>query len=234
LEKFRKDVFNVSSLVSYAEDLTYLSALKSEFKRVLRDPSDDFTQFAIRSARLVDGRVTQRVVDRFRPLVRDAISAAILEIVGQSFMVHPACESPATGEAEPVFISEAARTLEAPVTGRGAVWTAEELQAFDMLRCMLGEHVPEPAELAYRDSADGFFIQYASSNQWFARFVLEEREQKEVILRLPADRTRELAPDFRVSGVQRTRDRSRVYIQSLADLDQLKSAFIAAVREVVG
>src|SRR5436309_2197948 len=99
LEKFRKEVFNVNSLVSYAEDLVYLSKLKNEFKRLLREPSDEFTKFAVKSALLAEGNVTQKVVERFRPLVRDGISAAILEIVGQSFMAEPVAQA-ATGVAD--------------------------------------------------------------------------------------------------------------------------------------
>jgi hypothetical protein len=234
LEKFRKEVFNVNSLVSYAEDLVYLSKLKNEFKRLLREPSDEFTKFAVKSALLAEGNVTQKVVERFRPLVRDGISAAILEIVGQSFMADSATQAPASTDTEALSAHGTEETEEAFVTtGRVVVTTEEELQTFDLISTMLREQVPEPAKLSFRDTAGYFAVQYGVSTKWFARFYLQKREQKSLLLRLPIDRVKELAPDFRVDEPNRNFGASRLYFSSIEDLDRLRPLFYEAVQEVV-
>jgi hypothetical protein len=233
LERFRKEVFNVNSLVSYAEDLVYLSTLKNEFKRLLREPSDEFTKFAIKSAGLVEGNITQKVVERFRTLVKDGISAAILEIVGQSFMAD-AAPQPTNPQVElPVDV----RAVEQPCVTpeRGVVTTAEELKAFDIISTMLAEHVPDPSKLAYRDTTTmGYFaLQYGVSTRWFARFFMQRREQKTVVLRLPVDRARELAPEFKVEEAPAGLGNSRLYFDSLEDLGRLRPVLREAVQEVV-
>ena len=83
--RFRKEVFNADQLVVYAEELVYLSKLKAGFERLLQDPSDEFIKFAVKNAHLVDSNVTGKIVDRFRPLVKESLSAAVLAIVGRSF-----------------------------------------------------------------------------------------------------------------------------------------------------
>ena len=95
MSRFRKEVFNAEELVKYAEELVYLSALKSCFEALLRDPSDDLVKLAVRSAQLVEGNLTGKIVERFRPLVKQSLSAAILAIVGRSFeVISPDVESP--------------------------------------------------------------------------------------------------------------------------------------------
>jgi predicted type IV restriction endonuclease len=233
LEKFRKEVFNINSLVSYALDLTYLSTLRNEFKRLLREPSDEFTKFAVKSAGLVEGNVTQKVVDRFRPLVRDGISAAILEIVGQSFMADPGKQPPAAVPEPGPLLGAECEDPALATTGQVVVTTEEELHAFDLITSMLGAHVPEPSKLAYRDTTGYFAIQYGVSTRWFARFCFQRRDQKAVLLRLPVERVRELAPEFKVDEPNKNFGASRLFFDSLEDIDRLRPVFFAAVQEVV-
>lgn len=232
LEKFRKEVFNVSSLVSYAEDLVFLSALKNEFKQLLRDPSDEFTQFAVKSADLVDGRVTQKVVDRFRPLVKEAISAAILEIVEQSFSSNVVVPRVHESDIEPPLAAQATEGAPEP-SEQGVITTEEELRVFQLVTEMLADIVPDPSKLLYRDRSSYFVLQYEKSTRWFARFFLGKLRQRVLIIRLPIERTKALALDFDVREVTGTPEESRVYFNSIEDLPQLKLAFAEAVRAQV-
>jgi hypothetical protein len=232
LDRFRKEVFNVNSLISYAEDLVYLSALKNAFKRLLREPSDEFTQFAIKSADFVGGRVTQKVVERFRPLVREAISAAILEIVGQSFMAEPASQPSSSPSAEPAASPSSASDMEqaTATTGQVVTTTEEELQTFDLIRSMLEKHVPEPSKLSYRATINYFAVHYGGGKGWFARFCLGSR-RKSANFRLPVDRVQELVPEFTVDEPHPNFGASRLHFSSLVDLERLRPVFVEAVKE---
>jgi hypothetical protein len=230
LERFRKEVFHIDSLVGYAEDLVFLSSLKTQFKTLLREPSDEFVRFAVDTASLVEGRVTQKVVDRFRPLVQESISAAILDIVGQSFLPATTLEE----SAEPVLVSEAAETKRDFQTDKLPVETSdEELEAFRYITRSVSLHVPEPAKLQYQATTGYLAVLYAKSSGWFARFMMRGRGRKHVCLRLPMERVRQLAPTYEIGEVSANFGSCRVFFQSLEDLRGLDEVFVQAVREVV-
>ncbi|MFN3652282.1 MAG: type I restriction endonuclease [Armatimonadota bacterium] len=224
LERFRKEVFNAEALVGYAEDLVFLSALKSQFKTLLRDPSDDLIRFAVGTANLVEGRITQKVVDRFRPLVKESISGAILEIVGQSFapamtMVEPIVEPPAVAEED---------------LGPRVITTEEEMAAYQLIAEMLADQVPDPGQLRYQDTQRYFSLLYAKTTGWFVRFVVQGKDNKKMLgFRLPVERVRELAPGVEVDEPPTWIGASRVYFREVEDLRALAPVFAAAVREVL-
>jgi hypothetical protein len=228
LEKFRKDVFDVNSLVSYAEDLVYLTKLKTEFMRLLREPSDDFIRFAIKSADVVTGNVWQKHVDRFRPLVRDGISAAILEIVGQSFTQERSTQAPeraeASGAAEARDLAEPAAKAE-PITA-----SEQELNAFNLIRATLADEIPDSLALSYRPAAQYFAVLCGHPARWFARLIMPKSSPMSVIVPLPVDQAARLVPDFKVVEPSKGKIESRVYFGSLDALPQLKPVLAAAVQ----
>jgi len=226
LERFRKDMFNAESLVGYAEDLVFLSALKGQFKALLRDPSDDFVRFAVGSAGLVDGRLTQKVVDRFRPLVKESISAAILEIVGQSFLQ----QSAATEEPTAVAAESVPSEDEAPTR---VVTTEEEMAVFRLVGELVAEHVPDVDKLRYQDTERYFSVLYAKSTGWFVRMVVQKGNRKILGFRLPADRVRELAPSCNVEDAPSWIGSCRITFDNTEDLRALQPVFVAAVAEVL-
>jgi hypothetical protein len=224
LERFRREVFNAHALVSYAEDLVFLSALKAHFKELIRDPSDDFVRFAVVAAKLSDSRVTQRVVDRFRPLVKEAISAAILEMVGQSFAPQAPAPAPEPAPEEPEAEGEVVRSRIST--------TEEELRAFQIVSEIASGHVPEPDKLKYQDTTAYFAVLYAKTTGWFVRLWVQDRERKAACFRLPVEQVRQLAPGFEVEEAPAGWGASRVYFQSVEDLAGMRDLLAAAVREV--
>jgi hypothetical protein len=188
----------------------------------------------VKNAELVDGSVTQKVVERFRPLVRDAISAAILEIVEQSFTAGLAAQTPVT-QTSLLEAGLGAVDAEPAISDGGTSHgtTDEELETFSRITEMVAPHVPEPRKLAYRDTSGYFAVQYGVSTRWFARFCLDRRE-KAVLFRLPVDLVRDLAPEFKIDEPNKSFGTSRLYFSSPEELDRLQPVFVAAVREVVG
>lgn len=227
LERFRKEVFSLDSLVGYAEDLVFLSSLKIQFKALLREPSDDFVRFAVSVANLADGRVTQKVVDRFRPLVKESLSAAILDIVGQSFLARSVETGAETEDPIAAPVEESSDAKEQVQT------TEEELQVYEWVAHSVSSYVPEPEKLQYQDTTGYLAVQYAKSTGWFARFRLQGKKGKHVYLRLPLERVRELAPAYTVEEVNSSFGSCRVLFQSLDDLRGLQEVLIQAVKEVI-
>ena len=221
LERFRREVFNVEHLVGYAEDLVFLSTLKNQFKSLLREPSDDFVRFSVSTAGLVEGRITQKVIDRFRPLVKESVSAAILEIVGQSFA--PAfVPEPQPEEAVPVE--------EQPVSR--ITTTEEELRLYELIAEMVAPFVPEPGRLRHQDTERYFSVLYDKTTRWFVRMVIQKGNRKMLGFRLPAEQVAALAPGFEVDGCPSWIGASRLHFETLDDLKAIPDLFVAAVREV--
>jgi hypothetical protein len=225
LERFRREVFDLEDLIRYAEDLVYLTSLKALFKALIREPSEDLVRLAVRAADLTDARVNQKVVDRFKPLVKESLSAAILEIVGQSFLSRPESES---AGAEPSDARELAEESERGETSCQP--TEEELRAFDMVVRSVADQLPEPEQLKYQDRTGYFAILYG--NGWFTRLCMQGRKKKQVILRLPIERVRELAPGYEVEEVHPNFGSCRIVLQSADDLANLSDVFVHAARDV--
>jgi len=223
LERFRKEVFNVDSLVGYAEDLVFLSALKAQFKSLLREPSDDFVRFAVGEAQLVDGRLTQKVIDRFRPLVKESISAAILEIVGQSLSPVAATPEPPPVAEEEIPAEEAPSRIQT---------TEEELRFYQVIKECVAEHVPDVDKIRHQDTERYFAVLYNTSTRWFVRMVYQ-RERKIVGIRLATERVRELAPDIHVEDAPSWMGTCRIFFEDVEELRALQPVFVAAVGELV-
>lgn len=190
LERFRKDVFNTESLIGYAEDLVFLGALKNWFKKLLREPSDEFVSFAVKDAGVTETRVTQKVIDRFRPLVKESISAAVLDIVQQSLTPQAATLEPIEAQPEEPIAQAPAGELPRVVT------TDEEVRAFEIVRDAVAGAVPDAGLVRYNDTASYFAVQYSVTTRWFVRFWIQDRDTKWMVVRVPLDKARELAPQI--------------------------------------
>jgi hypothetical protein len=230
MERFRKDVFNVDGLVGYAEDLVFLGTLKNRFKKLLREPSDEFISFAVKDAEIIDTRVTQKVIDRFRPLVKESISAAVLEIVQQSLLPQAAALEPAppTCEPEPP-LNEVGKDAE---IGTRILTTDEELRAYEIVKGIVGPTVPDAEKVTYKDNERYFAVQYGVTTRWFCRFWIQDREKKFVVIRLDAEKAQSVCPgatweDAPGGGV-------RTYFTDVAEIGVYGPAFIEAAKEVVG
>lgn len=227
LERFRKDVFSVDSLVSYAEDLVFLGTLKNQFKRLLREPSDEFISFAVKEAHIVDTRVTAKVIERFRPLVKESISAAVLEIVQQSLLPQAAAlETVAAPSVEEGIVIDG---KDAEV-GQRVVTTEEEREAFAIVKEIVGPHVPNAELIKARDTESYFAVMYNVTTRWFVRFYVQDREKKIAVVRLETAKAQALCPHLEWSDAPG--GGSRIFLERIGEIDGIASALIAAAKGV--
>lgn len=84
LVKFKKELFDKESLVRYAEELVYTSALDDSIKELLKNPNDKFIKFLIKGFDI--SRITSNIIDKFRPIVKKSISNAVLDIVSKGLL----------------------------------------------------------------------------------------------------------------------------------------------------
>jgi len=79
LKKFSKENFDKDSIFSTAAELKYSNLLKELLKKELDDPSENFVRLLISS--IYDGQKNQKVIDKFKPIVKKSFNGFINELV---------------------------------------------------------------------------------------------------------------------------------------------------------
>lgn len=79
LKKLRKSTFDLEEMVDAAHNLKYRKALFDYLREQWQSPDDEFVHYM--AGHVYDGRVTQRVRDKFRPIVRQALHQLVHEKV---------------------------------------------------------------------------------------------------------------------------------------------------------
>ncbi len=227
LTRFRKEAFEVESLVKYAEDLIYTSNLNAKLKELLKNPSDDFIRLLIKN--LSDTKITSNVIERFRPIVRKSISNAILDIVSQGIFYQetaPAEEEKTIGQTEEVEKEE-------QVAKKQVSTTEEELKGFEIIKKILVSNGKDISELQYKDTVNYFGIYIKSILNWFIRLSLES-SNKYLVVRLPIEIAGPLADNLKIEAAPKGygENSSRIYINSLDDLHILGDLILRSYKEI--
>lgn len=151
IQKLTKDSFDLESVVSAAEELKYIGALKRVLGVQFREPDAEWVKAL--TGRVYEGPITQKVREQFRTLVTKAMKQFLADQVndrlkaalgGQGYAESPA---PLTGEsAARESVAEAVEEAD-----RGIVTTFEELEGFQIVRAIACSEVP-PSRIVHRDT----------------------------------------------------------------------------------
>lgn len=229
LQKFRKDFFEVENMISFAEELVYMSNLQKNLKELFRNPSDDFVRFLIKD--FSDTRITINVIDRFRPVVKKAISMTLLDIVSQGILKggDEVEESIKETQDEAKELEGTQKDIEGK---RKIITTEEELIIYDNIKNMLLQANKDISDVNYKDTTGYFGIFIRTVNRWFIRISLDY-SIKYVVTKLPIDRVKQIVPNvFTVEDAPKGIGVSRVIIDSYEDIKQLQELIITCFEEV--
>ena len=75
LKKFSKEVFDKDNIFSTASELKYSTLIKGLLSQDLDAPSDDFIRYVLSG--VYDGPKTQKVIDKFKPIVKKSFNGFI-------------------------------------------------------------------------------------------------------------------------------------------------------------
>lgn len=224
LQRFRKDFFEVDTMIKFAEDLVYMSNLQKNLKELFKNPSDDFVRFLIKD--FSDTRITTSVIDRFRPIVKKAISMTLLEIVSQGILQNDS--APKTTD-ENVKETEENQSEE---SRRKIITTDEELRVYEIIKNILIGAGKDITDLNYKDTTGYFGIYIKNVNHWFIRVSLDY-SIKYIVTKLTIDRIRTLVPpEFMVEEAPKGIGISRVILNSYEDIKQLNKLILTCYEEV--
>lgn len=227
LARFRKEAFETESLVKYAEDLIYTSNLNTKLKDLFKNPPDDFIRYLIKD--FSDTRITSNVIERFRPIVKKSISNAILDIVSQGIFQQEAAPT----EEEKPAITQPEEPLINGIKKQSAT-TEEEVKGFEMIKKILITGNRNISELQYKDTLNYFGIFTKNIFNWFIRLSLDSTN-KYLIARLPVEIASQFTSGYKIESAPKGHgeNSSRIYIESLNDLQKLEKLILSSYDEVI-
>ncbi|NYE95096.1 hypothetical protein FHU41_001317 [Psychromicrobium silvestre] len=178
IQKLSKDDFNLESIISTAEELKYVGALKREIAAQFREPSDEFVRFV--ATRVYDGSFTQRVREQFSVLVAKAAKQFLTDQVNDRLKT-------ALGAGTPVPLSQ---TQSDASVDSGSVaehdldrdteieTTLEELEGYQIVKAIACAEV-KPQRVTHRDSKSYFAVLLDDNNRKpIARLHFNSARQK--------------------------------------------------------
>ena len=168
VEKLTKEVFDLDSIVSAAEELKYVGALKRVLAAQFKDPDDDWVR--VLTTRVYEGSFTQKVREQFGQLVRkatkqflaDQVNDRLKTALGAQGYVPTAPTAPLTGEEAAEESVEAAE--DAARRDTGVETTLEELEGFQIVRAIACSEVA-PSRIVARDTKSYFGILLDDNNR---------------------------------------------------------------------
>lgn len=174
LKKFEKNTFDVTNILNTASDLKYCGLIKQFLKDQFTSPSDDFIKLIL-SADIYEGRFTQNVIDRFKPIVKKSLTQYINDLVNDKIKNALNIEDAKLPEGE--IIAEVAESEETD----GINTTEEELQAYYIVKSILCDTI-ELSRISWKDTISYFSIIIDNKvTKWICRIYFKENVKYVII-----------------------------------------------------
>ncbi|HAT4315824.1 type I restriction enzyme HsdR N-terminal domain-containing protein [Clostridium perfringens] len=231
LNKLRKENFDKDSLITYAEELVYTSTLNESLRRLFSNPSDDFVRFIVKD--FSEMRITSNVIERFRPLVKKAISNAVLDIVSKGLYQQ---ETLTIKKEENINNDSVNREDSSEIeignkVQKGIITTENELKGFNIVKEILEKNNRDISEINYKDTTNYFSVYLRNTTRWIIRFNLDA-SKKNVMTKLPVEYAKNICLNKEIEQAPKGIGESRVYINSIDELYDLEKYLVDAYDNV--
>ena len=200
LKKFHKSYYNESEIFSTANELKYMTEIKSILQKEIPNPSSSFVDYFVRQ--VYSGRVYPSVIEQFTPFVKKAFSTVINDIIQDRLNSAIKNEEQQTEKTSEDKITEVE-------DNNGIITTQEELDAFEIIKKIVRVKY-DISELNYKDFKSYFLIYNNDISWWVCRVSLKQYS-KSIIF-----------PDETYSG-----NYERVSISSIDDIYKLKERILS-------
>ena len=156
LKKLRRSSFDLDEAVSAAHDLKYLKAIRQYFQQQWDDPDEEFVRFM--ASRVYDGRVTRKVREALKPVIRQAFHQFVSGKVSGRLMSALEAEDGTQDEATEAEEDASAAGKDEVVT------TEEEMEGYHIVRAICAE-VVDPSRIVHRDVKSYFGVLLDDNNR---------------------------------------------------------------------
>lgn len=148
LKKFKKDNFDLDSILYCANELKYSTEIRSILASNLNDPSEEFVRFFTK--KVYPGRVvTAKVLEQFKGIVKNTASNFINDLI------HDRIKSAINREEDKEQVQEDIDTEEEETTR--IVTTEEELEGYYIVKTIIRPYV-DSDRITYKDTVRYFAI----------------------------------------------------------------------------
>lgn len=143
IKQLSKSMFDLDTLLSTAERLKYLRGVKEEIKAEFNDPSEWFVREMARRVHTAE-RVTGQLLEKFKPVVFDAIKSVINDRINDRL-------SSAMTEETAVTPVETEEVLDVAAQENGIEFTEEEREGLYVVRAICSSEI-DPSRLVEKDT----------------------------------------------------------------------------------
>lgn len=160
LAKFSKSEFDVESIFSSASELKYMQEFKTRFSEELANPSDDFTRLFLQGC--YTGQKTQAVIDKFRPILQNALNESISEMMNDKIKTALGGSGgtvTVSKEPTPITSTKEEQSIEDESSESKIITTEEEKEAYFIVKNMLAD-VVDVHDISYKDTQSYIKIIY--------------------------------------------------------------------------
>lgn len=164
LSKFRKEIFNVSEILTTAEELKYTNSIINLLSDEYLNPSDDFVKYIL--SKVYEGVRTQNTIEKFRSTLANSFKQFVSDLMSEK--LETAFKSEPKKEES---ISEAAASIEQGIqeSGDSIVTTEEEIEAFYIVKSILSE-IREADQVSHKKTNSYLGILYENkTTKWILR-----------------------------------------------------------------
>ncbi|MBO9620204.1 MAG: type I restriction enzyme HsdR N-terminal domain-containing protein [Niabella sp.] len=158
LEKFTKKDYDLESILDSAEALKYIKAIRNEFEKELKEPSDELVKLLVN--RFFEKTLTASRLTTFKEYTRRALSNSISESINFRLKNALSINEKTTSKPEVKDIEPIDENGE----GLKFVTTEEEIEGSQIVKAILREKVPA-SRIAFRDTQSYFGILLDDNNR---------------------------------------------------------------------
>jgi len=144
IKQLSKSMFDLETLLSTAERLKYLRGVKEEIRAELADPSDWLVREMARRVHTAE-RVSGQLIEKFKPVVIDAIKAVINDRITDRLSSAMEAEKEAAAAEQPEVASAEAMSSD------GIEFTEEEREGLYVVRAICASEI-DPSRLTEKDT----------------------------------------------------------------------------------
>jgi hypothetical protein len=234
LKFFHRDNFDALVIKRHAEEMVYLTGMTQLMDSLLRSPSDEFIRFLISqlsnigSRYAIESKITSKIVEKFRPIVKKSIQGSLVELMTQSISKEMGQSNEISSPTQLMEeVEEIQDELEQSPEDDKVETTAEELEAFEKVKAIVARSTTCALEVKYKDVVSYFGLKVGKVTWWFLRLYLSPKK-KSFVTRLPIEEVKKLSLGFEVQEMSASFGdaTARVIISSINDLDILSDLIL--------
>jgi hypothetical protein len=177
LKKLTKENFDLDSIVSAAEELKYVGALKRALAEDFRTPTPEWAKYL--TAKVYEGSYTQKVREQFGPLVQKALKQYLSDQVNERLKAALGAGGYTASDSAPPVAVSSTPVADADLDRDTEIETTlEELEGYQIVKAIACSEV-KPQRIAHRDAKSYFAILLDDNNRKpIARLHFNSKSQK--------------------------------------------------------